>query len=263
MTTPDISESRRTTLRRALERKNETLYRRTALLRMLGSCGLSDTPGQGGHVSLPVRPDGEERYLVWPLSADSGLPVSGGWMRLIALYLTGFCWLDGAGRLLAPEFHRNMKGVIDEDLTVEPSGAVLLRDPETAFDLKREPNPTLLTAILDALRELGEPAPPMPRRFTDLELDALALLADPEIGAIVFKPTPYGDFTPLRGCVGDWGLKRTSLNKKQAMLLLGETVTGVKQINCYVPDLKTPQAAKAWADTLAALAAYRRVVAGH
>lgn len=260
MTTPDISESRRATLRRALERKNETLYRRTALLRMLDSCSLSDTPGQGGHVSLPVRPDGGGRYLVWPLSADSGLPVSGGWMRLIALYLTGFCWLDGAGRLLAPEFHRNMKGVIDEDLTVEPSGAVLLRDPETAFDLKREPNPTLLTAILDALRELGEPAPPMPRRFTDLELDALALLANPEIGAIVFKPTPYGDFTPLRGCVGDWGLRRACLKKDQAMPLLGEVATGVNRIKGYVPDTKTAQAAKAWADTLAA---YRRVVAEH
>lgn len=260
MTTPDISESRRTTLRRALERKNETLYRRTALLRMLGSCGLSDTPGQGGHVSLPVRPDGGGWYLVWPLSADSGLPVSGGWMRLIALYLTGFCWLDGAGRLLAPEFHRNMKGVIDEDLTVEPSGAVLLRDPETAFDLKREPNPTLLTAILDALRELGEPAPPMPHRFTDLELDALALLANPEIGAIVFKPTPYGDFTPLRGRVGDWGLKRVCLKKDQAVALLGEVPTACRKIKGYAPDVKDPQAAKAWADTLAA---YRRIVVEH
>lgn len=186
--------------------------------------------------------------------------MSGGWMRLIALYLTGFCWADGAGRLLAPEFHRNLDGVIDEDLTVESSGVVLLRDPETAFDLKREPNPTLLTAILDALRELGEPAPPMPRRFTDLELDALALLANPEIGAIVFKPTPYGDFTPLRGRVGDWGLRRACLKKDQAMPLLGETSTACRKLKGYVPDTKTAQAAKAWADTLAA---YRRVVAEH
>lgn len=96
-----------------------------------------------------------------------------------------------------------------------------------------------------------------PRRFTDLELDALALLANPGIGAIVFKQTPYGDFTPLRGRVGDWGLKRLCLNKQQAMSLLGEAATGVKRINGYAPDAKDPQAAKAWADTLAA---YRRVV---
>ncbi len=96
-----------------------------------------------------------------------------------------------------------------------------------------------------------------PHRFTDLELDALALLANPEIGAIVFKPTPYGDFTPLRGRVGDWGLRRASLNRKQGVAILGEAPGRYNCIKGYAPDLKTPQAAKAWADTLAA---YRRVV---